>query len=822
MADDPAWDMEVPGDRERHTLLGPQGGSPAPVKPTGFRRWWPLGLMASATAILVAAIAVNMLSGPPSPEDLLDQAEAAIAEGRLDDGQMHLESVMAPGAELGMAVGARYHALAADLVRARQDRLGGWEPANAERIIKHLESAKASQWDLSGSDWENLAMARVVVGEYAAAEAALESLAAMPDETIPLRAMMVRSALARAVEQQPGIAGDRRLRILRDLRDDPLAVRDDMEWAAASIAGIRLDAGDPAAAAMGLHRDIRRLEGRGEAASPTLLILLGRSQRDLARPAAAEPPLHAGLNLAASLDPIRGEAMVLLGDIKAQGGDLETARDWYARSMTEYPAADSMLAALVGHARMLDELGDLEGAMQHFGEVARRLERGDGHRDVDVASLESILLDRFEAALTHARTEHALDMARLAASLRPADHRSARISTALAVAAGQVAAERTAVLDQRNADWDDEAWATVLALHAEAGQAHLAAAAAEREAAADDEAWANAMFQAGVHLDAAGQQQAAAAVFLDYVNARDERDPRRIEAMFHMAQAMEAELFWEEATDWYDTIIGDHPRSLQATRSYVPSARCLLAMGRDDDARCRLQSVVDGETPLTPGAPDYRETLVMLGRLCAAAGDYPEAVSRLREAADRWPEHSEATAVLFDIASARRALALDIDVRLATETLTPSTRQGLEADRLANLWEAAVTFEQVMERLADELDPTAMSRGMHRAAAVSRADCLLETGRLQEAIAGYESVARTWPDHPAAMHALVQVATAWTRLGQRERADAAHRRALARLDSLPDDVLDREDGFMSREVWERWMDTVPVGSSLYAGVEDGP
>ena len=207
----------------------------------------------------------------------------------------------------------------------------------------------------------------------------------------------------------------------------------------------------------------------------------------------------------------------------------------------------------------------------------------------------------------------------------------------------------------------------------------------------------------------------------------------------------------------------------------------------------------------------------MLGRLYADEGDYPEAIIRLQEAADRWPNHVGTVGVLFDIASARRSLALSIDQKLLQDEMTPSQRQSLESDRLANLWEAEITFDQVIKMLVEIDPPTPNSHRRQRAAAIARADCLLETGRLREAVSCYESIARTWPDHPAAMHALVQVASAWTTLGELKRADAAHRRALDRLDSISDDVLDQEDAFMSRAVWERWLNTIPVGSELYAG-----
>ena len=825
MADDTAWDKEVPGDRERRTLLGSENGPTATLKPSLLRRWWPAWLVGGSSLLLAGVILINLVQPNTSVEGSLREARLALQEGRLDEATAYLRSARDQIAQDGQESTGRaeYHALAAAMLRAKQAPVGGWPSANAQRMIDHLVFAQESGWTMTAADWECLGLAHAQVGQVAAAQEALNALEASPDEatggTLDDRILQVRRALARHVHEQVTASASQRIKVLKSLRDDRRASLQDMAWSAVAIARIRLDEGQPSEAAIGLHRDIRRMEGQGGLPSPELLVLLGRSNRDLGRPEVAAKPLKAGLNMAGTPDPIRGEAMVLLGDVHAHQGDLETASQWYNRSIVEYPAAQSMLAALVGRGRMSDLLNEPEQALLDLTEAVRRVARGDQHVDVTVATLEAILLDRFESALTRNRTPHALQLARLASSLRPMGQRSARVSTALAVAAGQVAADRTKALEFQGTVWDDEAWTSILDLHAEAGEAHLEAA----EASGDDEAvWADALFHAGVHLDAAGRQPDAAAVFLDYVNGRGERDPVRVDAMFRLAQALEVDLAWEDASTWYDRLLTEHPRSLQATRSYVPSARCLLALGQPEEARCRLQSVVDGQTPLTPGAPDYRDTLVMLGRLCVDQGEYSEAISRLREAADRWPDHLGTVAVLFDIAAARRSLALSIDQRLSHDNLTPSQRQSLESDRLVNLWEAAITFEQVIEILASVDPPTPNSHRRQRAAAVARADCLLETGRLREAISCYESVARTWPDHPAAMHSLVQVASAWTTLGDLERADTAHRRALDRLGSLPDDVLDREGGFMSRAVWERWLNTIPVGSDLYAGASITP
>ena len=820
MADDAAWNKDVPGERERETLLGHSDQFGGEVQPSFLKRWWPACLVASATMLLGGAVLVHVLQPSSSTANRLELALTAIQRGEFDLAGDHLRSVRddvtADTTDLDRA---RYHLLAASLIRAQESPTSQWAAANAEKVIDHLESAQEYGGEFTSNDCETLALAYAHANQLAASTEALQMLRDHPaptsDDVHQAQILNVRRARAGKAGIDSNLIPAERIPFLRELREDDSATLDDLIWTSATIARIHLDDGNPSDAAIGLHRDIRRLESRGGPASAELLVLLGRANRDQGQLESAVRPLRYSLDLARPEDPVRAEAMVMLGDVMARQGDLESARNWYEKSIVEFPSSRSLLAALAGRGRIRDLLNQPDLAMIDFTEAVRRINRGDRHPDINLTTMETVLLDRFESSLTQGKTLQALERARLAGSLRPEGQRGSRVLTAIAVSAGQVAADRTRQMEAQGSQWNALDWADILELHAEAGHSYLAAATVSDQ---DEIGWAEAMFQAGLHLDAAGQQREAVGVLTDYVNAADNRDPRRIEAMFRLAQALETDLSWGDASNWYARIIEDHPHSLHATRSHVPSARCLLAMGQATEARCRLQSVVDGETTLMPGSEDYRNTLIMLGRLSVSEGEYSEAINRLREAADRWPEHSDTPMVLFDIASARRSLAQQIDGQLNHGQLTPNRRQQLSADRLENLWEAALIFDQVMERLSDSESPTPSLQRWQRAAAISRSDCLLETGRLKEAIAGYEAVARDWPDHAAAIHALVQVASAWTTLGEFDRADSAHNRALARLKDIPDERLDQSEGFMNREVWERWMNTVPVGSDLYAGV----
>ena len=122
-------------------------------------------------------------------------------------------------------------------------------------------------------------------------------------------------------------------------------------------------------------------------------------------------------------------------------------------------------------------------------------------------------------------------------------------------------------------------------------------------------------------------------------------------------------------------------------------------------------------------------------------------MNRLREAADRWPDHPDTALVLFDIASARRSLAHQIDGQLNHDKLSPNRRQQLSADRLENLWEAALTFDQVIERLSDIEPPTpSLQRWQAPRRYPDRIVCSRPTtpGGHRWIRGGRESVARSW------------------------------------------------------------------------------
>ena len=63
------------------------------------------------------------------------------------------------------------------------------------------------------------------------------------------------------------------------------------------------------------------------------------------------------------------------------------------------------------------------------------------------------------------------------------------------------------------------------------------------------------------------------------------------------------------------------------------------------------------------------------------------------------------------------------------------------------------------------------------------------------------------------MTALIQIVNCYSNLGDAARAQAAHRRALLRLDALPDEAFEASDALLDRAAWERWLKNMPVGQA---------
>ena len=503
--------------------------------------------------------------------------------------------------------------------------------------------------------------------------------------------------------------------------------------------------------------------------------------------------------------------------------------------MQNYPSTRAWLPALFGRAEVSSILGNHDISLEDYTTLLDALPKAGARRDVTRDTLAASLADRHDAALTSGQLELALRYVSLAEALFGADDVPPSVLFRMASTSRQVAdniigaALEALVLAGDRPVLERVAPATrreAATRYARAGEYFLRHARALTATPAADEQWAESLWLSADSYDLAGQRDRAIEHFLEYIAGRPVDDTRRPQVTFRTAQAYQAQLEYESAAQYFDQVIEEHPRSVWGTRAHVPLARCYSALARHGDAERQLLLVIGGNALLTPDALDYRDALLELGRVYYETDRFAEAVERLEIARQRYPDDARLNELVFRLADSHRRLALQQQQRLKDETqLTPSQQAALQQQARDHLALALDYFGNVCDGYGT-VEPrllTALQQNYQRNAWLYRADCAYDLESYELAATLYDQAARTYSDHYASMHALVQIINCFDRLADAPRAEVAHRNALLRLSRLPDEAFDDEAAIMDRAAWEEWLrNRPPRTSSIAQGEDDSP
>lgn len=351
----------------------------------------------------------------------------------------------------------------------------------------------------------------------------------------------------------------------------------------------------------------------------------------------------------------------------------------------------------------------------------------------------------------------------------------------------------------------------------------------------DNGAYADSLWMAADSFDLAGDTDASIAAFNEYAEGFP-GDARRAEARFRLAQAHEARGGHEPASKLYRELIdtkSDHADASASgpfgDASYVPLARTYLSdtdPANDAEAERLLRAVVDGSLG-GMGSPNFREALVELGRLYYGARRYTEAIERLGESLQRFPEAPTAEATRYVLADAYRLEAKAIEATLR-EAMPDGRRRELRERRERWLRSALDLFEAVRAGL-DAKDPrraTELERVRLRNASFYLGDCAFDLGDFAGAIRAYDTARERYQADPASLVAMVQIVNAYLEQGDTARAATANERAKRFYAGLPAEVWEDPNLPMTRRDWERWLDSsaaiTKAGAGTGAGVSATP
>lgn len=618
-----------------------------------------------------------------------------------------------------------------------------------------------------------------------------------------------------------GIPADELMRMLADYRGtDRLAPGDDI-WAAARQMEIRLASGQTQQAVDMLLVDMRRLESRETPETRSsfgeLYTLLGRAYFDLGDTDRAETQLEHAMKLFAGPEPARGDALVMLGQIAMARANPEAAYEKFHVVVRDFINTRSFLPGLLGRAEVESMLGDHDASVADYEQIRDMLAKDGKRRDVTAASVAASLCDRHDASVALGRLDIALRYSTLAEGLTTADRTPAEVLIRLASAHRQAADDLIAaaagdhdVLAGDFAEIDPGVRYEANRHYERAGNYYVRHANAESEVPITEQQWADSMWLAADSYDLGGRQDLAIQEFRRYLDSRPNEDPRRAQGMYRVAQAQQATLEYDKAIATYELILAEQPRSTYAAKSHVPLARCYVSANRRAEAQSELQRVLSGDGLLKPDAHDYRDALIELGRIDHDGKEFVAAIELLTQARDRYPEDPRQMEVLYLLADSYRGDAMAM---AESQAANPSLAQA-EADRIASARSAHLqAAQELFGKLCDSYGGAKLNtfqKGLLRRADYYRADCAFYLGQYEQAIQYYDRAARAYSSHQSSLYALIQIVNSYSALGDRDRAAAAHHRALLRLKQLPDTAFADPDGLMDRAAWERWLDNTPV------------
>jgi tetratricopeptide (TPR) repeat protein len=328
----------------------------------------------------------------------------------------------------------------------------------------------------------------------------------------------------------------------------------------------------------------------------------------------------------------------------------------------------------------------------------------------------------------------------------------------------------------------------------------------------DDRAYGDALWK-GVELyDRSGNLHSTISA-LDLFVAERPLDPLAPEALLRLGMAYQAAGMFDKAVAAFQRNQFRYPQSIAASKSAVPLAQAYIAKGPDSYGRAEsvLRSVIENNPMLTPDAAEFKLALFELAQLYYRTNRFEEAISRLEEMTQRYPDSGQMGQLMFLMGDSYRKSAGLLDVRIALGDSDKSSsavadRAEAMAAKKERLAKAKGLFDRVVDVYRAQTAALNQTDQLYlKLAHFYRADCLYDLADYAEAIKAYDAAAFRYQEDPSALAAYVQIVNSYCALGKVEEARTANERAKWLLRRMPQEAFTDGSFSMPKAYWEQWL-----------------
>jgi tetratricopeptide (TPR) repeat protein len=281
---------------------------------------------------------------------------------------------------------------------------------------------------------------------------------------------------------------------------------------------------------------------------------------------------------------------------------------------------------------------------------------------------------------------------------------------------------------------------------------------------------------------------------------------RRAQALSDLGEAELSLGETELALRSFETCIDQHPRDVAIYRARLLASRAAIALGDIKQAEVFLSDNLNGDL-LKPEAKEWRDSLFALGDLLHLDGRDAEAIARLEEALQRFPEAAQAIDARYLLADSSRRLAITIRAGLAKE-ISSAIRSESRAQVSRHLQRALEIFVGLQNDLSgrNDEDLTAQEKAVLRNTRFALGDVYQELGRYPEALRAYQLAANHYATSPEILDAYLQIANVYRRMDRPAEARTSLEQARLALRRIPPEARFEQTTNFNRKQWSDLLD----------------
>ncbi len=287
---------------------------------------------------------------------------------------------------------------------------------------------------------------------------------------------------------------------------------------------------------------------------------------------------------------------------------------------------------------------------------------------------------------------------------------------------------------------------------------------------------------------------------------RNESRLRHAEALVDLGEAELSLGETKEALESFQECIHQHPRHVAVYRARLLASRAAVNLGDQKLAESLLQDNLDGEQ-LTPASREWRDSLFALGELLHGVARDREAIERLQESLDRYPDAPQATVARYLLADSSRRRAMELKAGLEKEV--SSAARGARASESRRLLQQALeAYGYLQDKLSrrDAEDMTAEEKAVLRNARFAVGGAYFALERYPEALRAYQSAANHYATDPEVLDAYLQIANVYRQMDRPAEARTSLEQARLALRRIPAEARFEQTTNFNRKQWGDLLD----------------